>query len=119
MGKKVLIVDDSATMRQMIAIILKGAGYETSAVADGAAALNAFDDSIDLVVTDYNMPEMNGVELVEAIRSGGVNSDVRIIMATTESEATESQGLAVDKWLHKPFAKQALVDAVQDVFVGT
>ncbi len=115
MSQKVLIVDDSATMRQMIAIILKGAGYETLAVSDGAAAIEAFDDSIDLVVTDYNMPKMNGVELVEAIRSGGVNSDVVILMATTESEATQSQGLAVNKWLQKPFAKQALVDAIEEV----
>lgn len=115
MGKKVLIVDDSATMRQMITIVLKGSGYDVSSVPDGEAALEAFDESIDLVITDYNMPRMNGVELVDAIRSGTVNSDVMILMATTESEATQSQGVAVDRWLQKPFAKQALVEAVHDI----
>ena len=119
MSKTILVVDDSPTMRQMNTVILKSAGFAVKAAADGKEALAAFNDEIDALVTDFNMPNMNGLELIEAIRNGGINQDVPIILVTTELEQDHSRSgnnTRIDNWLKKPFKKEELIDLVSKLF---
>ena len=118
MAEKVLIVDDSVSMRQMERMILSQAGYEVVEASDGKDALSKLSADTSAVVTDFNMPNMNGVELVEAIRSGNVNSSVPILILTTESESDKKrQGkeAGATAWLTKPFEQQQLVKAVRKI----
>ncbi|THB65275.1 MAG: response regulator [Spirochaetaceae bacterium] len=118
MAYKILIIDDSATMRQMINIILKGAGHEVVQTAEGAEGLAALDDSFNLVITDYNMPNMNGAEVIRKIRAGSVNSAVPILMVTTESEASkkaEGKEAGATGWVTKPFQKEQLLGVIDKV----
>ena len=74
MAKKILAVDDSKTMREMVSFTLKGAGYEVVEAEDGKAALAALNGAkVDAVITDLNMPNMNGFELIRALRAN-INS---------------------------------------------
>lgn len=109
---KILIVDDSVSMRQMIAIILRGAGHEIVDAPDGTAGLAAFDASFDAVITDYNMPNMGGIELIKAIREGDQNKQVPILMLTTESDtAKKNEGrlAGATAWITKPFNRDSLL----------
>mgnify|MGYP006279779511 CR=1 FL=1 len=118
MADRLLIVDDSVSMRQMIQIILKGAGYAVDEAGSGPEALQKLSDEHTVVITDYNMPEMNGVELIEKIRAGGVNKAIPILMLTTESEESKRQAgkrAGATAWLTKPFQKGELVDVVRKV----
>ncbi len=118
LAEKVLIVDDSVSMRQMERMILSQAGYEVVEASDGKDALSKLSADTSAVVTDFNMPNMNGVELVEAIRSGNVNSSVPILILTTESESDKKrQGkeAGATAWLTKPFEQQQLVKAVRKI----
>lgn len=86
MGKKVLAVDDSKTMRDMVSFTLKGAGYEVVEAADGLLALDALgSNQVDLVITDINMPNMDGIGLVKALRQNPAHSSTPILVLTTES----------------------------------
>jgi two-component system, chemotaxis family, chemotaxis protein CheY len=118
MATKTLIVDDSASMRQMIEIILKGAGYEVTQAVDGQDGLAKLTEDIDVVISDYNMPNMNGVEFVTAVRNGTVNRAVPIIMLTTESEDEKKQAgkqAGATAWVTKPVNKDTLIGVVQKV----
>jgi two-component system chemotaxis response regulator CheY len=118
MADKVLIVDDSVSMRQMIHIILKGAGYEVDEAGSGPEALDKLSADHAAMITDYNMPEMNGVELIEKVRAGTVNKAIPILMLTTESEEAKRQAgkrAGATAWLTKPFQKGELVDVVRKV----
>lgn len=118
---RVLVVDDSVSMRQMISIILKSAGHEVIEATEGHDALTKLTADIDLVLTDYNMPNMNGVELVRRIRSEGVRRSVPIVIVTTESEDEKKQAgrrAGATGWIVKPFDRSrllAVVDKVADV----
>jgi two-component system, chemotaxis family, chemotaxis protein CheY len=118
---RVLVVDDSVSMRQMISIILKSAGHEVIEATEGHDALTELTADIDLVLTDYNMPNMNGVELVRRIRSEGVRRSVPIVIVTTESEDEKKQAgrrAGATGWIVKPFDRSrllAVVDKVADV----
>lgn len=114
----ILIVDDSISMRQMITIILSGAGHSVTEAVDGADALTKFNDSFAVVVTDFNMPNMSGIELIQAIRSGSTNRAVPILMLTTESEA-EKKAMGRDAgataWITKPFSKESLLATIDKI----
>ena len=86
MSRKVLYIDDSVSMRQMTSLILGGAGYEVVQASNGAEGLEKLAPDIDLVITDFNMPGMNGIEVIRSIREGDVAKSVPILMLTTESE---------------------------------
>ena len=108
---KVLLVDDSGVMRKIIARCLASLGVtDVVESADGAEAWQEFQkDSFDCVVTDWNMPEMNGLELLKSIRGSG--SDVPVIMVTTEGEKAkvlEAIQEGVTDYLCKPFEKEEL-----------
>lgn len=119
MGKKVLAVDDSKTMRDMVSFTLKGAGYEVVEAADGLLALEALGDQrVDLVITDINMPNMDGISLVKALRSNPVHSSTPILVLTTESDDSkknEGRSAGATGWIVKPFEPEKLLKVVQKV----
>lgn len=119
MGRKVLTVDDSPTIRQALQIALEEAGYEVLEATDGVEALRTLEiESIDMVVTDLNMPNMNGVELIRAIRLRPGNRFTPIVMLTTESEQRKKQegkAAGASGWIVKPFRPEQLLTVVQMV----
>ncbi len=118
MAGRILIVDDSVSMRQMTSIILKGAGYTVIEAVDGNDGLEKLDSTIDLVITDYNMPNKNGIELIHDIRKGNVNKSVPILILTTESEQSKKeQGkqAGATGWVTKPFDKTSLLQVIKKV----
>jgi len=118
MGEKILVVDDSVSMRQMTSIILNQAGYEVVQAEDGVKALDKFDEGFDLLITDYNMPNMNGIELIKSVREGNVNKAVPILMITTESEEEkkmEGKKAGATGWITKPFDKELLLNTIKKI----
>lgn len=119
MAKTVLCVDDSASIRQMVGFTLKSAGYEVVEAVDGMDGLDkAKSKSVNLVLTDQNMPRMDGLTLIKNLRALPQYKSVPILMLTTESsEAMKSQGRAAGAtgWLVKPFDPQKLIEVVKKV----
>ena len=117
MPKKVLTVDDSASIRQMVTFTLKSAGYEVVEAVDGNGGLaRAQADSFDLILTDQNMPGMDGLNLIRALRKLPAYGATPILMLTTESsDQMKSLGRAAGAtgWLVKPFDPQKLLDVVK------
>lgn len=112
---KILIVDDSSTVRDEVGGFLKGAGLDVALAVDGKDGLNKLkaDPGIKLVVSDVNMPNMDGLTMVEKIRSELKNTTVNIIMLTTESSpAMKDRGKAagVKGWIVKPFKGSAVLE---------
>ena len=119
MAKVVLTVDDSASIRQMVAFTLKSAGYEVVEAVDGEDGLNkARSKSADLVLTDQNMPKMDGLSLIKTLRGLPQYRSTPILMLTTESsDAMKAAGKAAGAtgWLVKPFDPQKLLEVVKKV----
>ena len=119
MAKTVLAVDDSASIRQMVSFTLKSAGYEVVEAVDGMDGLEkAKTKSINLVLTDQNMPRMDGLTLIKNLRGMPQYAKTPILMLTTESsDAMKTQGRAAGAtgWLVKPFDPQRLIDVVRKV----
>ncbi len=119
MAKSILAVDDSASIRQMVSYTLKSAGYEVTEAVDGEDALvKAKAKTMDLVLTDQNMPKMDGLTLVRSLRLLPGYRTAPILILTTESgDAMKSQGRAAGAtgWLVKPFDPQRLLDVVKKV----
>ena len=116
MSKTILIVDDSASLRQVVSIALTRAGYEVIEAADGMDALTKLDGrKINLVVSDVNMPRMDGITFVAQMKANPRYKFTPVIMLTTENgDAKMTQGkLAGAKaWIVKPFNPPVLLDAV-------
>jgi two-component system chemotaxis response regulator CheY len=119
MAKTILAVDDSASIRQMVSFTLKGAGYDVVEASDGQDGLDkAKTKSFNLVLTDQNMPRMDGITLIKSLRALPQYKTVPILMLTTESsDAMKAQGKAAGAtgWLVKPFDPQKLLDVVKKV----
>jgi two-component system chemotaxis response regulator CheY len=118
MPTTVLFIDDSVSMRQMTSLILTGAGYEVVEASDGAEGLAKLTPDVDLVITDYNMPGINGVEVIRAVRGGEVNTSVPVLMLTTESEEAKKQEgreAGATAWMTKPFDKDGLLATVKKI----
>ncbi|MBK6744677.1 MAG: response regulator [Hydrogenophilales bacterium] len=119
MNKTVLTVDDSASIRQMVSFTLKSAGYEVVEAVDGADGLNkAKQKSVNLVLTDQNMPNMDGLTLIKSLRLLPQYKATPILMLTTESsDAMKTAGRAAGAtgWLVKPFDPQKLIEVVKKV----
>jgi len=120
MAKTVLTVDDSASIRQMVAFTLKSAGYTVIEAADGQEGLDKAkaNATINLVLTDQNMPKMDGLTLIKNLRGLPQYRATPILMLTTESsDAMKSQGKAAGAtgWLVKPFDPQKLLEIVKKV----
>jgi two-component system chemotaxis response regulator CheY len=119
MAKTILAVDDSASIRQMVSFTLKSAGYDVVEAVDGQDGLDkAKTKSINLVLTDQNMPRMDGLTLIKSLRGLPQYASTPILMLTTESsDAMKSQGRAAGAtgWLVKPFDPQKLIEVVRKV----
>ena len=116
---RVLSVDDSGSIRQMVTFTLKGAGYEVIEAVDGQDALEkAKMNTVDVVLTDQNMPRMDGLTLIKNLRAMPAYSTVPILMLTTESgDAMKKQGkmAGATGWLVKPFGPQKLLEVMKKV----
>jgi two-component system chemotaxis response regulator CheY len=119
MAKSILAIDDSASIRQMVSFTLKSSGYEVVEAVDGMDGLEkAKVKSFNLILSDQNMPRMDGLTLVKSLRALPQYKTVPILMLTTESsDAMKSQGKAAGAtgWLVKPFDPQKLVEVVKKV----
>ena len=119
MAKRIITVDDAATMRRLIAYTLRGAGHEVLEAEDGEDALRLLvGQGIDLVITDINMPKMDGIELVRRLRSLPRFQATPILLLTTESDPEKKrQGkeAGATGWITKPFQPDQLVAAVAKV----
>lgn len=119
MTKKALTVDDSKTMRDMVSFTLKGAGFEVKEAGDGKEALVALSGfKPDVIITDLNMPNMNGFELIRALRADPAHKFTPILMLTTEGDDTkkaEGKAAGATGWVVKPFAPDKLIAVVKKV----
>lgn len=119
MSKRILSVDDSASMRQMVKLTLAGAGYDIVEAADGNEALTlAKGQSVHMVVTDLNMPVMDGLSLIRELRKLPAYKGVPIVFLTTESD-DDKKRLAKEAgatgWITKPFQQEQLLAVVRKV----
>ncbi len=116
---KILAVDDSASMRQMVTYTLKQQGYEVTEAVDGQDALSkAKSGSFDLVITDVNMPKMDGITLVRELRGLPDLKFTPILLLTTESapeKKQEGKQAGATGWLVKPFDPDQLVNTIKKV----
>lgn len=116
---KILAVDDSASMRQMVSFTLKGAGYEVIEACDGVEALaEAKKGAVDLVLSDINMPNMDGISLVRELRSLPNYKFTPILMLTTESggdKKVEGKQAGATGWVVKPFNPEQLLKTIKKV----
>lgn len=117
MTKTIMIVDDSASMRQVIAIALKGDGYTVIEGRDGKDALSKLTgQKVHLIISDVNMPVMDGITFVKQVKQLPNYKFTPIIMLTTESEEAkkrEGQAAGAKAWMVKPFKSEQLLNAVQ------
>ncbi|GAB6096333.1 response regulator [Desulfatiferula olefinivorans] len=120
MGKKILTADDSASMRQMVTFTLTGAGYEVVESVDGKDALAKLKDpDIGMIITDLNMPNMDGIELIRSVRGMPAFKFIPIILLTTESQdekKKEGKEAGATGWIVKPFKPEQLIGVVKKVF---
>ncbi len=116
MTKSILVVDDTRSMRKMVAGVLVGAGYEVAEAGDGVEALElAQTRQFDLVVTDHNMPRMDGVTLVRSLRELEPYDDIALIVLSTEVDpALKQKGreAGATGWIAKPFDPERMLDIV-------
>ena len=119
MARHVMTVDDSKTMRDMVTYTLRGAGFQVSEAEDGQKALQMLRTTkVDLVITDLNMPKMDGVGLIRALRADPQHRAVPILMLTTEgspAKKAEGRSAGATGWLVKPFNPDKLVELVHRV----
>lgn len=121
MSKTILIVDDSDSLREVVGIALKNAGYEVIEGTDGEDGLKQLDGKkIHLIISDVNMPNMNGIEMVKKIKEMGEYKFTPIIMLTTESGddmKDEGRNAGVKAWMVKPFKPEQMLDAVSKLIM--
>ena len=118
---EVLVVDDSKTIRMVLRKTLRELGYEILEAGDGVEALKVMEtakDSIKLVLTDWNMPNMNGLELLKTLRADPALASLVIIMITTETEADNMMAAleaGANEYIMKPFTKEVLKEKLEMV----
>jgi two-component system chemotaxis response regulator CheY len=117
--KKILAVDDSPSVRQMVKLTLTGAGYDIIEAGNGAEGLSkAQGTAVDMVVTDLNMPVMNGLGLIRELRKLPTYRGVPILFLTTESDPElkqQAKAAGATGWITKPFQQDQLVAIVKKV----
>ncbi len=117
MSKLIMTADDSASMRQMVSMTLKQAGFEVVEAIDGQDAITKL-NGIDMLITDLNMPNMDGIELIRQVRSKPEFKFIPIIMLTTESQdtkKTEGKEAGATGWIVKPFKPEQLIGVINKV----
>ena len=116
MAKTILVVDDSSSLRQVVGIALKGAGYDVIEACDGKDALGKIaGQKLHLIISDVNMPNMDGIAFVKEVKKIPEHKFVPIIMLTTESQEAkkqEGQAAGAKTWVVKPFQPAQMLTAV-------
>ena len=119
MSKTILTVDDSASVRQMVAFTLNTVGYQVVEAMDGQEAVDKLTtQEVHMLITDLNMPNMNGIDLIQWVRKDTKNKYIPVVMLTTEShrEAKEAgKAAGATGWIVKPFNPEQLVAVVKKV----
>ena len=120
MSKTALVVDDSPTMRQMVALTLTNAGFKVVEAEDGKDAINKVAGALkmDIVVTDLNMPKMDGISLIKELRKMAAFKFTPILMLTTESAADKKQAgkdAGATGWIVKPFNPDVMLKIIVKV----
>ncbi len=122
MTKNILIVDDSKTIRDMLEFTLQSAGFSVHQAEDGVQAKDMLESSelkqLDLLITDLNMPNMDGFGLIEYVRKDSPHNYIPILMLTTESDVEKKQrgkSLGATGWIVKPFNPEKLIAVVNKV----
>ncbi len=119
MGKTIMTVDDSSSVRQMVSFTLKQQGYEVVEALNGAEALRKLGHGmIDMLITDINMPEMDGISLIKKVRDNPSYRFIPIIILTTEAEPEKkaaAKAAGATGWIIKPFRPDQLVSSVRKV----
>ena len=116
MGKNILVVDDCRTTRKIVSLYLNNAGYKTIAAGNGVEAIEKLVSSeVDIIISDLNMPQMDGAGLVEWVRSNPSYRDIPFIILTTENDNLRKSELirkGASAFLSKPITKENLVEEV-------
>jgi two-component system chemotaxis response regulator CheY len=116
MAKTILVVDDSSSLRQVVSIALKGAGYDTIEACDGKDALGKIGGrKVHLIISDVNMPVMDGISFVKEVKKLAEHRFTPVIMLTTESQEAkklEGQAAGAKAWVVKPFLPAQMLAAV-------
>jgi len=116
MAKTIMVVDDSASLRQVVSIALKGAGYDIIEASDGKDGLSKLTgQKVHLIVSDVNMPNMDGISMVKEIKQNPAYKFTPVIMLTTESQESkkmEGKAAGVKAWMVKPFKPDQMLAAV-------
>jgi two-component system, chemotaxis family, chemotaxis protein CheY len=116
MAKVILTVDDSASVRQMVRFTLADAGYTVIEAVDGRDALTRLTAPVNLVITDLNMPNLDGIGLIRSLRANPACKGIPIVMLTTESQDSrkqEGKAAGATGWIVKPFTTQQLLAVVK------
>jgi two-component system chemotaxis response regulator CheY len=118
-----MVIDDSRAMRTILGKMLKELGFETSDAVNGKAALEALKISgpLDLALVDWNMPEMNGYEFIQALRSDHAFDSMRVMMVTTEADlenVSKALEAGANEYLMKPFTKEAVSEKLSMLGIG-
>jgi two-component system chemotaxis response regulator CheY len=119
MSKTILTIDDSASIRQMVAMTLKSAGHIVIEAGDGAQGYDqATSHTVDAVITDLNMPVMNGIEFIRKYRTHPSSKGVPILLLTTESDdelKRQAKEAGATGWIVKPFKQDQLIAVIKKV----
>ena len=119
MSRLIMTVDDSSSIRQMVSFTLREAGYSVVEAVDGLDALMKLkNNKIDMLITDLNMPNLDGIGLIKEVRNTAESKFVPILMLTTESQAEKKQQGKISGatgWIVKPFNQEQLLTVVKKV----
>ncbi len=119
MGKRILVVDDAVSMRGLVSITLKKSGYDVIEASDGKDALSKLKGTqVNLIITDLNMPNMDGISLIKSVKAMPGYKFVPIVMLTTESQESkkrEGQMAGAKAWIVKPFKPDSLLTVVKKI----
>ena len=119
MAKTIMTVDDSASVRQMVSFTLTQAGYDVVEAVDGQDGLDKLEDiKVNMLITDLNMPNLDGIDLIKEVRNKPQFKFMPIIMLTTESQAEKKQegkAAGATGWIVKPFKPEQLLGVVKKV----
>ena len=119
--KTILIVDDEEDIRELVELTLEDSRYRLRTAVDGAAALKAIELQLpDLVILDWMMPRLNGLEVVKSLRENSTTASIPVVMLTSRNEVTqedEFQNLRIFSYLRKPFSPLELIQTVQEALV--
>ena len=117
MGRTIMTVDDSTSVRQMVSFTLRNEGFNIIEASDGIDALEKLsDDKVNMILTDLNMPNMDGIDFIKQVRRGAASKFVPIVMLTTESQTEkkmEGKAAGATGWIVKPFKPQQLLAVVK------